>query len=209
MSEPEPIGEIVNLDDLRDRPTQADAERVEVQHPTGEAGLPPRVPPRYAIDLEELDQTPAVKAARQWIDDGSHGGLLMVGPVGPGKSTLAGALALILGAPYRCSFWPVPDLVAAVKDEINHRGEGYGVAQKIKRRPVLVLDDIGTESDTDWQRKVLTDLIAYFYDQELTLIATTNLTSVDLEQALGERTASRLTEMCTLIPMTGRDRRRA
>jgi len=54
----------------------------------------------------------------------------------------------------------------------------------------------------------LTELVAQRYDQSLTLVATTNLTPRQLEQRLGERTVSRLHEMCELVEVTGADRRR-
>lgn len=208
MSTPEAAGQIVNLDDLRRR--RPDPVTTDVTHrpaAPGESGPPPRVPRRYARPLEDLGDGPAT-AIRDWVSNRPTDGLLLVGPVGTGKSTAAGAVALHLGAPYHCSFWPVPDLIAALKDEMNNPTDSYTVTQKIKRRPALALDDIGTEHDTEWQRKVLTDLIAHCYDQQHTLIATTNLAPADLEQALGERTTSRLNEMCTLVPMLGRDRRR-
>lgn len=209
MSAPEPIGQLVNLDDAR-KPENTASEPfvVEVPQLQGEQGQPPRVPPRYARNLDQLGYDATADAVRAWVSDMPTTGLLLVGPVGTGKSTAAGAVALHLGAPYRCSYWPVPDLIAALKSEMGNPPEGYTVAEKIKRREALVLDDIGTEHDTDWQRKVLTDLISHVYDQQQTLIATTNLAPAELERSLGERTASRLMEMCTLLPVTGADRRR-
>lgn len=183
---------------------------VDRPEPGGFPGKPPAVPPRYARPLADLETTDAVGKARRWIERYEPGnGLLLVGPVGPGKSSIAGALALALGAPYRCSFWPVPDLVTATKAEFGQPSESYGITERIVRRPALVLDDIGTEASTDWQRKLLTDLVAHFYDQAQTLIATTNLDPGRLSDALGERTTSRLFEMCELVPVKGDDRRRA
>lgn len=210
MSAPEPIGKLVNLDDARQaNNTAAEPFAVEVPQRPAEQGQPPRVPPRYARTLEQLGSDATANAVRSWVADMPTTGLLLVGPVGTGKSTAAGAVALHLGAPYRCSYWPVPDLISALKAEMGNPPQGYTVVEKIKRRNALVLDDIGTEHDTDWQRKVLTDLISHVYDQQQTLIATTNLAPAELERSLGERTASRLVEMCTLLPVTGADRRRA
>lgn len=208
MSSPQTAGQIVDLDQARSRLVDPTPPYIELEEPAGETGRPPRVPPKYALTLDGLGDTPTAKAVRTWVEDRPTTGLLMVGPVGTGKSTAAGAIALNLAAPYRCSYWPVPELIAAVKDEIHNPHDGHTVIQKIKNRPALVLDDIGTEHDTDWQRKVLTDLIAHCYDQQSTLIATTNLTPAGLEDSLGERSASRLMEMCTLLKVTGQDRRR-
>ena len=133
----------------------------------------------------------------------------MLGQVGTGKSSIAGALGEWLGAPQRCSFWPVADMLSKMQDEFKQALDGYTVRQKIDRRDALVLDDLGTELPTAWQTKALTDVVAHRYDNGLTLIATTNLTPKMLGERLGERTVSRMHEMCELVEVTGADRRRS
>ena len=205
MSDPQQLGDVVNLDDLR----TGTSDSWTTAPPAVERATPPSVPSRYAVQLDQLDQSDAVAAVKRWIDTYEPSrGLLLAGPVGTGKSTLAGAVGLWLQAPYRCSFWPVGALMAAMKAEMDTPTDGYTVRQKIEKRPALVLDDLGTELPTGWQTNVLTELVAQRYDQSLTLVATTNLTPRQLEQRLGERTVSRLHEMCELVEVTGADRRR-
>lgn len=204
MSEPQPLGDVISLDELRARNGPPGPQQEPPARTT-----PPSVPARYRADLTALEQTDPVKAARAWIDSYQPGrGLLLVGPVGTGKSTIAGALATLLQAPTRCSFWPVRALIAAIKAEMDTPREGYTVTQKITRRPALVLDDLGTELPTGWQLNTVAELIDDRYDNQLTLVATTNLTPRQLEERLGERTVSRLHEMCDLVKVTGTDRRR-
>lgn len=203
MSEPERV--VVSLDELR----QTRRPQVVADEPTRHRP-PPAVPAKYTTPLADLEQTEAVKAAQEWIDGYQVGkGLLLLGQVGTGKSSIAGALASTLGAPVHASFWPVADMLAKMQDEFGQPQDGYNVRQKIDRRDGLVLDDLGTELPTAWQTKALTDVIAHRYDNGLTLIATTNLTPKMLGERLGERTVSRLHEMCELVRVTGTDRRRS
>lgn len=168
------------------------------------------VPGRYRNQLDDLDPCQAVTDARRWLDrfhTGDRTGLLIAGPVGTGKSTLAGALAVACGEPNWAQYWPVPDYLAAVKDSFH--SDAIPITEKVHRRPVLVLDDLGADRLTDWGTDQISQLIARRYDAQLTLVVTTNLAPTQLEDLLGERIVSRLTEMTALLRITGPDRRRA
>lgn len=207
MNDPQPVGDVVSIEELRASWSDAWTPTVVEERP--QSSPPPSVPARYAVDLDTLEQSKPVLQVRDWLDNYREGnGLLLVGPVGTGKSTLAGAIGRILGAPSHCSFWPVGAMIAAMKAEMDNPPDGYTVRAKIDRRAALILDDLGTELPTGWQTNVLTELVAQRYDQSLTLVATTNLTPRQLEDRLGERTVSRLHEMCELVQVTGADRRR-
>ena len=46
------------------------------------------------------------------------------------------------------------------------------------------------------------------YESERSMLITTNLERAPLAEQIGERTVSRLEEMCDMVPFYGRDRRR-
>ena len=206
MTAPQRAGELVDLDDLRRRAQQR--HRPQPDRPTAPPATPPRVPAKYNRPIDDLEQTGAVRQAHTWLTARPTPWLLLVGPVGAGKSTIAGALAVELHTPYHCSFWPVGQLIAAMKAEFDNPPEGHSVRTKIDKRHDLVLDDLGTELDSPWQTTAITDIIAHRYDHQLGLIATTNLTFGQLTDRFGERTGSRLREMCTVLVVAGDDRRR-
>jgi DNA replication protein DnaC len=204
MSDPQPLSNVVAM-----WKPGTSANRPGWDRPEPAKG-PPHVPVRYRHRLADLEQTRAVNDTLAWLGRYQPGcGLLLLGPVGAGKSTIAGALALHFGAPNHASYWPVADMIDAMKREMDDPPQGHSVRVKIDKRPVLVLDDLGTELDTAWQTKAVTDLIAHRYDQQLTLVATTNLTVRQLGDRFGERTLSRLHEMCELVTVGGNDRRRS
>jgi DNA replication protein DnaC len=184
--------------------------------PIAEPGPPPRVPDRYYCTLDDLEPTRAVLAARVWLDRAKADptdprGLLLYGPVGPGKSTIAGAIATELGAPYEASFWPVADLLAAIKREYNSPNHDRDdVLVRIAKRPLLVLDDLGVGKATEWTvRDVIAGIISQRYDARQRLIITTNLSPQKLADYLDDnRLTSRLTEMAEIVEVAGVDRRR-
>lgn len=220
MSEPTRIGaELGDPQQIveRLRRAAARAPRRDVQPPADDVpatlGPPPRVPPRYHARLDDLEQTPAVKTCRVWLDrvrdrPDYDVGLLLLGLPGRGKSLIAGALAAAMGAPQHAQFWPTQDLIAAMRNDIGQR-DRIPVGERILRRRLLVLDDIGAEQATDWRVGELNGVIEGVYSRRMLLVATSNLTLDQLGEHLGERAVSRLHEMTDLVVVDGPDRRRA
>lgn len=181
--------------------------------PPPEPGPPPRVPDRYYHRLADLDQTEQVQRARGWLDSiqadpSASRGLMLLGRVGTGKSTIAGALAVELGAPFRAHFWPVGALLRALRDEIR-TPDRRPILDRIAVRRVLVLDDLGAERATEWsKREVIANLIAARYDAGQPVVITSNLNPQEVVDYLGdERLTSRLRQMVDIIEVSGPDRR--
>lgn len=223
MSEPQPIGvDLAGMtpEQIVDRLMAAAARRPhrdDFPDPPAEAtpttlGDPPRVPARYHHRLDQLEQTAAVQTATTWLDKATSDpaydvGLLLLGLPGRGKSAIAGALAVEMGAPQHAQFWPVVDLLASMRTDIN-RPDRIPTRERVLRRRLLVLDDIGAEQPTDWRVGELNGLIEALYARRGLLVATSNLTLAQLSDHLGERTVSRLHEMTELVVVDGSDRRR-
>ena len=73
---------------------------------------------------------------------------------------------------------------------------------------LLHIDDVGAEQSSPWVLEQLYALINARYEEERSVILTTNLEQrEDLVDQIGERTVSRLQEMCDLIPLFGDDAR--
>jgi DNA replication protein DnaC len=71
---------------------------------------------------------------------------------------------------------------------------------EIRTAPLLILDDLGTQSMTPWVREKLYQLFNYRYNAELPMV----ITSADQVEDMDERILSRLLDrrLCTLYGIT-------
>ena len=75
---------------------------------------------------------------------------------------------------------------------------------------LLHIDDLGAEKRSDWVLEQLYAIVDERYGSERSMVVTTNLPETELEEQIGQRTVSRLVEMCgELGPLAlqGRDNR--
>lgn len=139
-------------------------------------------------------------------------GLWITGDVGTGKSTLAMLISkAALNEGYSVAIYSVPHLLATSRDTYSaERGERtyMDFFRRLSRVDLLHLEDLGTEKQTDWVLEQLYSLVNQRYEDERSILATTNLRYDQLEEQIGARTASRLAEICgELWPLHGPDQR--
>ncbi len=148
----------------------------------------------------------AFQAAKNFIadfqKDPNADGLLFTGQVGSGKTFLACCIAnALLKTRQGLLFAVVPDLLDQIRftydpgrgpDELTESG----ILDTARRIPLLILDDLGAHNYTEWTRNRIYSIINYRLNHRLPVIVTTNIVLEDLEEYLGERTTSRLLEMC-------------
>ena len=122
--------------------------------------------------------------------DNPQGWLFMFGGYGCGKTHLAAAIARQrIDAGEAVLFAVVPDL-------LDHLRAAYApdstVAfddrfQALREAPLLVLDDLGTQSSTPWAQEKLYQLLNYRYNLRLPTVITSNLRLEDIELRLRSR----------------------
>lgn len=154
------------------------------------------------------DNKRAFEIAKRYADRYPlNNGLLITGPCGTGKTHIAVAiLHAILEKGYSGLFVTVPDLLAEIRKTFNNDGESKKIKEIMTAR-FLVLDDLGAEKTTDWVQEQLYMIINYRYEYELPTVITSNLNIGQLAQKIGERSASRLLEMCYGVKLNGEDYR--
>lgn len=79
---------------------------------------------------------------------------------------------------------------------------------KMKSVPLLIIDDIGKENQTEWSVATMFDVINYRYEHLLPIVLTSNLTKEELQVYLGRASYSRLCEICTGIKTNCADKRK-
>ncbi|GAW91866.1 ATP-binding protein [Calderihabitans maritimus] len=127
-------------------------------------------------------------------------GLFVCGPTGSGKTFLAAAIAnsLILNG-HQVLFTVVPDLLDEIKATYDRPDSAYREMELIdaaRRVEVLILDDLGAHNYTDWTRNKIYSILNFRLNHRLPAVITSNLELAELEEYLGERTTSRIVEMC-------------
>lgn len=135
-------------------------------------------------------------------------GLLLCGSVGTGKSFLAAAIANEL------INQGTPCLMTNFSRIISRVSEKFGGDQKylddLNRFDLLIIDDLGSERDTEFTWEKVMNVVDARYRAGLPLVITTNLTLKDLADPSDirrQRVFSRLKEMCVFLEVNGADRR--
>src|SRR5207244_381801 len=105
----------------------------------------------------------------------------------------------------------IPDLLELIKrgfDDSDIAAQAARRLDTLRTAPLVVLDDIGAERPSEWQRERLLTIIGDRYDNELSTIITSNLTIAELTEPLGGRLQSRIAGMTVPLLFKGADRRK-
>ncbi|HZC07954.1 MAG TPA: ATP-binding protein [Ktedonobacterales bacterium] len=195
-------------------PCECQAERLEHARLERALAASSMTPKLLALDFDRYDAThnaPALSQMRAWATDSGRAALpwiFLYGGPGSGKTHLLAAAFNALMAQGRCPLYTlVPDLLDHVRDGLNasDKGEYSARFDAIREAPILILDDLGAEKESDWSHETLFKLIDHRYRQELPTAIASNLLPEDLEP----RIASRLQDVAlsAALLMTGPDYR--
>jgi DNA replication protein DnaC len=160
-----------------------------------------------------VPQVQVVKRFVRDIDANLDGGrgLWFYGSVGTGKTTLAMLVSrAALDAGRSVAIYSLPRLLAEIRATFEADSEGSYVdfLDRLAAVDLLHVDDVGAERTSDWVLEQLYAIVNARYEDERSVIITTNLERDELVEQIRERTVSRLEEMCTLVPLYGEDARR-
>jgi DNA replication protein DnaC len=138
-------------------------------------------------------------------------GLWLFGDVGTGKTSLAMLVSkAALDAGRSVAIYSLPRLLAEIRATFESDGDGSYVSflDRLAAVDLLHVDDVGAEKTSDWVLEQLYAIVNARYEEERSVVITTNLERDALATQINERTVSRLEEMCTLVPLYGEDARK-
>ena len=139
-------------------------------------------------------------------------GLWFYGSVGTGKTTLA---MLVSGrrstpaAAWRSTRCRACSPRSARRSTTDSEGSYVDLLDRLAAVDLLHVDDVGAEKTSDWVLEQLYAIVNARYEDERSVVITTNLERDALAEQISERTVSRLEEMCELLPLYGDGRRAA
>ena len=150
-------------------------------------------------------------------------GIMMCGPVGVGKTGLL--WATVRECAHKTKTAPTWELAADILSRIRHTYNDqngteteYQIINRFARAPLLLLDDLGVEKESEWSDGILFRLLGDRHLRELPTLITTNWTEqglmlegeyqgVPLKDRIGARLYDRLHESVMFIEIFGESRR--
>ena len=188
--------------------------------------------PGYAGPNKSLEK--AVFEARRFVEEYpvESNGLLLIGPIGVGKTHLAVSILkeLIAGKGVSCLFHDYRELLKQIQNSYNPQEPTteMQVLRPVFEAEVLVLDEMGAVKPTEWVWDTVSHILNTRYNDKRTTIITTNYPDQPpgetprrsysqseaaraaardetLGDRIGERMRSRLHEMCRTVEMQGED----
>ena len=199
-------------------------ERIRRAHSSGiGSGIPKRF--RRLIQEASFDRNPVRDLDPYVVEDtrrftrrieeniGAGRGRWFFGDTGAGKTLLAMLISkAALDSGLSVAIYSVPHLLAEIQE--TYEDESTRSYMELFRRlssvDLLHLNDLGTERRTDWVLEQLYSIVNERWQEERSVVVTTNLSHAELREQVGDRTVSRLFGICgEPLPVMGPDLRRA
>lgn len=209
------------------RPCECRAERMNKGRSRGISSVIPRKFEGVSFDrppisdmARDFQARAAVAEIRRYIDNidenlAAGRGVWLFGDPGTGKTTLGMLVSKIaLERGKTVAIYSLPKLLARIRRTYDAEpgGDNYlSFFERLTAIDLLHIDDLGAEKRSDWVLEQLYALINERYEEQRSILVTTNLDEVELKEQIGSRTVSRLVEMCStcMVPIHGEDRRQS
>jgi len=140
------------------------------------------------IDLENSDRFAIIKWLKNFLDNYQKGaglkGLYLTGNFGCGKTYLiSAALNELAKKDHKIAIIYYPEFLRSLKESFGDAETYNEKFRLVKKVELLLIDDIGAETMTEWSRdEVLGTILQYRMQEGLTTFFTSNLTINDLEE---------------------------
>lgn len=160
-----------------------------------EDSIPSAIPPRYRKNLTQYDETEAIRGVREW---NGLGVMYIHGLTGTGKS-------------FAAAWWPFNRIMQRLEKEWEEPYRWREITAyemrwftafdicldranmyEARNTPMLIIDDLGCETDSPTNKAIINDLIAYRYSYGVPTIITSNLTPQEMSSRYKDRLYERI-----------------
>lgn len=178
-----------------------------------------------SIDTKDKNRFETIKWINDFIKSYNKGlkpkGIYLNGNFGCGKTYLLSAMLNELAKEgHKVAMIYYPEFLRALKEAFNSTDEFKNKFNYIKKVGVLLLDDIGAETLTEWSRdEILGTILQYRMEENLPTLFTSNLTldelenhlsttSKDVDKVKARRIIERIRQLTTNITMISENKRK-
>ena len=206
------------------RPCECREGRMARRRARGVASAIPRKYRGVSLDRPPVSEmardpgrAPVYEAVREFIEAigerlAEGEGIWLMGDVGTGKTTLAMLVSkAAVEAERAVAIYSLPRLLARIRRTYDAEAGEQSYLEFFERLTsvdLLHIDDLGAEKRSDWVLEQLYAIVNERYEAQRSMVVTTNLDQVALEEQIGPRTVSRLVEICgDPLPLFGEDLR--
>jgi DNA replication protein DnaC len=182
--------------DAAERSIAEDRARREAIKAWGARHLPRRVAAVLEAGADESIR--AIDAAKRWLESPKPW-LVLLGSSGQGKS-ISAAWALRRCAEKGATVaWAQADTLAVLAGGFG----GEERAERLRHVDVLVMDDVGTEHQSEFARSVMRGILQARHEDLLRTIVTSNHAGAEFRETVGVRLARRIRDECVAVELTG------
>lgn len=177
------------------------------------------------IDTKDKNRFETIKWISDFIKNYTKGvpikGIYLNGNFGCGKTYLLSAMLNELAKKgHKVAMIYYPEFLRSLKESFNSTDDYKNRFNYIKKVEILLLDDIGAETLTEWSRdEVLGTILQYRMEENLPTLFTSNLTMKELENHLSvtnkdvdkvkaRRIIERIKQLTTNITMISENKRK-
>lgn len=132
------------------------------------------------------------KLVRDWFHN-SHPFLVVMGVPRAGKTYLSAAILNYFYDQRKDIFYTTHRrFIDRIKENIQDGEHEYKLIRQYTEKDILIFDDLGSATNTEWQKEMILELIDNRYSDCKKTLITTNFNALELKNHLGERTSSRI-----------------